>query len=63
MTITINKDSFPRFAKRLKKSLQNKSINLSHSEVQDIAAQSLGKENFYEIQRFFIQPKDILETS
>lgn len=53
MTITINKHSFPRFSKRLKKSLEKKGIDLPLNQVQDIAAQSLGKENLYEINTVF----------
>lgn len=53
MTITINKDSFPRFTKRLKKSLQKSGIDLPLNQVQEVAAQSLGKENFYELNTLF----------
>lgn len=53
MTITINKGNFPRFAKRLKKSLQNQQVSLPLTTIQDIAAQGLGKENYYELLQLF----------
>lgn len=55
MTITINKDSFPRFTKRLKKSLQQSGIDLPLHQVKEIAAQSFGKENLHELNTLFNQ--------
>jgi hypothetical protein len=64
MTMTINKDTFPRFTKRLKKSLQKNGVDLPLNKVQEVAAQSLGKESFFELNILFNKesiPTDFIE--
>lgn len=47
MAITINKNNISRFTKRLKKALQKQGLDLPLNQVQELAAQSLGQENYH----------------
>ena len=61
--ITINSSNLSRFVKRLKKALKLQHIDFPTHTVQDIAAQSLGKENHHELLKTLDKPSSPLITA
>ena len=57
-SIIIDKESFTRTKKKLKKSLEAKGVSFTLSEVSDILAQSFGYKNEFDMQKRYFESSD-----